>query len=192
MQPDGLAAGRQIRGSSPIPAMDRGADRPTCRAAGVIALRFGDDSDRGGAVPHDTHEAAARHRKELGHAPICEAKPTAPRPSCHDPRSTKLADEPLQWGRIRPSLEGSLPSPERHAMGVAQGLQPRGIGRRATVPSRPCWVGSTAGGTDGRLLQKPAAKSCPRFASAAEACEAVLCMIMSVIDHLREGARCRT
>ncbi len=43
-------------------------------------FRFGDEDDRGGAVPRDADEAAAGHREELRHAPICGADPTALRP----------------------------------------------------------------------------------------------------------------
>ncbi|GJE65052.1 hypothetical protein LNAOJCKE_2260 [Methylorubrum aminovorans] len=157
LQPDGLAAGRQIGGSSPIPAMDRGADRPTCRAAGVIALRFGEEGDRGGAVPHDTHEAAARQREELSHTPICEAKPTTPRPSCHAPRSTKLADEPPRGGPIAQPHRGKLAPPNA---GTKQLARTHSLIHRPTSQSNPIYGNFSCGATPPRVTM-PAQISVP-------------------------------
>ena len=59
LQPNNLAARRQIGGPSLIAAMDRRAECSTGWTAGVIALAFRGDAEGFGAVPSDMKQAAA-------------------------------------------------------------------------------------------------------------------------------------
>lgn len=71
LQPDPIAADRQIGGPSILAAMNRRAEGPTRRAAGMSVPSLGEDGEGTGAVPCDTNEATAGQWAEQGHALIC-------------------------------------------------------------------------------------------------------------------------
>ena len=70
LQPDRIAADRQVGGPSMVAAMDRRAEGPTRRAAGMIVPSLGEDGEGTRAVPCDTNEAATRKWADQGHALI--------------------------------------------------------------------------------------------------------------------------
>ncbi len=91
IQPDELAADRQVGSPSPVARVHRGADGPAIRAAGVVAPTLGADDEAIRTIARDAKQAATGEKAEGAHALICApaTAQTRRRPSPHPCHQTR-------------------------------------------------------------------------------------------------------
>lgn len=94
LQSDRIAADRQVGGPPMAAAMDRRAEGPTRRAAGMIVPSLGENGEGPGAVSCDTNEATAGQWAKQGHALICVLTMTFATDQPSREYSTKPDEEP--------------------------------------------------------------------------------------------------